>query len=581
MNIFRSVSNSHLPLQCYSSTRTTIHRRIHGVGKRCLSNIARKPSTAQKIGLIFSVTISSGFLINYAGYMGMLHAEAIQLPTVEESDQLQAKSLQKRGDILSSSQIQAMNGWEYPGVYAWGNNTGRVIEDSDEPFVKTAKRIPYFDGKLFRDMKLDQNFGAAIAENGDLIQWGKEFSSENWSPSLTLRGKDLIKLAISKDRILALSSNGEVYSISPNQTHQITEPHPEKRQWFQFWKSFSDVGYRRIEPKNLSWGEKITDISSGMEHGLLLTSKGRVFSVASAFSEFPSKGQLGIPDLTWKTRPTGHFDQPHEIKSLDGFEITKIATGDYHSLVLDKAGRVFSFGDNSHGQLGNDLNSSTSTIDVPSLLPLEKLYKGTNMLQKVSNIAAGGKNSFFMIDSIRKADKSVGSSARSTRITADTWSCGQGILGSLGNGRWTHIQDTPTKINSLSGLFEYDEERNVTIPIRVAKLSVGATHVSAVLNNITNVQTENKKKPANDTVWGADVLLWGGNEFYQLGTAKRSNSCQPVSINPLDTIVSKDKVKKHRFQIMPPRKTRWNNMKSYVEQELECGRGITAVYWKA
>ncbi|CCU74212.1 hypothetical protein BGHDH14_bgh05554 [Blumeria hordei DH14] len=580
MNIFRSVSNPRLTLQCYSSTRIIIPKRIHGLGKRCLSNIARQPSTARKIGLIFSVTLSSGFLINYAGGIGTLHAEAIQLPTVEESDQLEAKSCQKRGDILSSSQIQAMNGWEYPGVYAWGNNTGRVIEDSDEAFIKTAKRIPYFDGKLFRDMKLDQNFGAAIAENGDLLQWGKEFSPENWSPSLTLRGKDLIKLAISKDRILALSSNGEVYSISNNQADQITEPHPEKLQWFQFWKGFSDVGYRRIEPKNLSWGEKVTDISSGMEHGLLLTSKGRVFSVASAFSEFPSKGQLGIPDLTWKTRPTGPFDQPHEIKSLDGFEITKIATGDYHSLVLDKAGRVFSFGDNSYGQLGSGLNTSSSTIDVPSLLPLERLYKGTSMLQKVSNIAAGGKNSFFMIDSIRKTDKANGSSAR---ITADTWSCGQGILGSLGNGRWTHIQDTPTKINSLSGLFEYDEVRNLTIPIHVAKLSVGATHVSAVLNNITNVQTDNNKIPTNDTVWGADVLLWGGNEFYQLGTAKRSNSCQPVPINPLDAIVNKDKekVKKNRFQIMPPRKTCWNNMKSYVEQELECGRGITAVYWKA
>lgn len=153
----------------------------------------------------------------------------------------------------------------------------------------------------------------------------------------------------------------------------------------------------------MAWGEKISDISSGLEHCLLLTSKGRIFSAASGTEDFPTKGQLGIPGLTWTTRPPGSYDQPHLINTLKGFEIAKIAAGDYHSLAMDKEGRVFAFGDNSYGQLGFEYSSESPTIDAPSLLPIAKLYKGSNLLPRVTDVAAGGVNSFFTIDATRIA----------------------------------------------------------------------------------------------------------------------------------------------------------------------------------
>ena len=39
---------------------------------------------------------------------------------------------------------------------------------------------------------------------------------------------------------------------------------------------------------------------------------------------------------------------------------------------------------------------------------------------------------------------------------------------------------------------------------------------------------------ATDTNFGADILWWGGNEHYQLGTGKRNNVNSPVYIGPLD-----------------------------------------------
>lgn len=172
------------------------------------------------------------------------------------------------------------------------------------------------------------------------------------------------------------------------------------------------------------------------------------------------------------------------------------------------------------------------------------------------------------------------------RITVDTWACGQGILGTLGTGRWTHVQGTPTKIKSLSGLFEYDETINRVVPIRMKRLSVGSTHASATMDNVTHVAagTVSNVDSENDTNWGADVVWWGGNEFWQLGMGKRNNVALPGYIAPLGTAADalmkgrKRGEKEHRFQITPKHTISVNGKRVSMEQRVECGRGLSAVY---
>lgn len=505
-------------------------------------------------------------------------------PTAEvvfEKPRKKAKSREDNRDLISSQHLQVKRSWENPGVYAWGSNTGRVVApDSEEQNIKTPRRIPYFDGKLLRDIKLDKNFGAAITENGDLLQWGAGFSTRVTEPTPTLRGKNLVKISLSRDRVVALSSSGTVYSIPVSQADQSAgHKVSESSSWLPFWSSKASISYRKINPTDMAWGEKVTDISSGLEHCLILTNTGRLFSAVSGSEDFPARGQLGIPGLTWQTRPPGPFDQPHMISTLKGFEIAKIAAGDFHSLAADTSGRVFAFGDNTLGQLGFDVSSESPTIDAPSLLPFDKLYRGTNMIPRVTGIAAGGVNSFFTVDATRVPGQGEEDPRGLGRITADTWSCGQGIFGALGNGRWTHVQGTPTKIKALSGLFEYDEIKKTVIPIRLARLSVGATHCSAVMNNVTHVGATDRTSE-NDTNWGADVLWWGGNEHYQVGTGRRNNVSNPVYIAPMDIEADKEKGRReeHRFQITPRHNIKVNGRNVSMEQRIECGRGVTAVY---
>ncbi|MCJ1226342.1 hypothetical protein MMC12_002992 [Toensbergia leucococca] len=548
---------------------------------------AFRDSRIRFLGVILAVGAGAAFF-HHARLLQLreLHAESPPASAeikIEEPKRRKAVSKEDNRDLISSQHLQVKRSRENPGVYAWGSNSGRVAApDSDESVIKSPRRIPFFDGLLLRDVKLDRNFGAAIMENGDLLQWGNAYSTNVTSPTPTLQGKDLLSVEISRDRVIALGSNGKVYSLPVSQADQASGPKPLESSWVPFLSWRSPISYRTMRPQNMGWGEKIVSISSGLEHVLLLSSSGRLFSAASGSEDFPSSGQMGVSGLTWETRPPGPYDQPHEITTLRGFEITKIAAGDFHSLAVDKEGRVFAFGDNSSGQLGFYYSSESTCIDTPALLPIQKLYSGTSQSPSVTSVTAGGALSFFTIDATRVARQGEDRSTQTQglgRVTADTWSSGSGILGSLGNGRWTHSQGKPSKVKALSGLFEYDEKHNTVVPIRLKRLSVGSTHASAVMDNVTHVGAS-AHSSENDTNWGADVLWWGGNEYFQLGTGKRSNVSQPVYIPPLDVTADRDRGRReeHRFQITPRHQVKVGGRRVSMEQRIECGRYVSAVY---
>lgn len=539
---------------------------------------------------------ASQYYVNNGHFVRQAHAEAPQEeeenPLIfEKSRKKKNASVEENRDMISSQHHQVKQSWEKPGVYAWGSNSGKVVApDSDDKYIKTPRRISYFDGMLLRDIKLDRNFGAAIDEKGDLMQWGNGFMADLKAPVRTLTGKDLVSLCITKDRIIGLSKSGNVYSIPSSAEEQETGSKPSESSWIPFWSGRSNISYRDLTPKTLGRGEKVNSVAAGLEHALFLTSKGRVFSAAAASDSFPSCGQLGVPGLTWGTRPEGAFDQPHEVTTLRGFDIIKVASGDHHSLALDKDGRVFAWGDNMAGQLGFDNTAEAMTVDAPSLLPTQKLYSGTSQTPRITDIAAGGENSYMTVEATRVASQKDDPDDPRTRlqvgrVTADTFAFGSGIRGNLANNRWTHVQSTPAKIPTLSGLFEYDEKTNTTVPIRLQSLSVGSTHAAAVMKNIT--YTDASSKTSNDdTNWGADIVFWGGNEHYQLGTGKRNNVSAPTYIQPLDAEAELKRAKKssgakeeHRFHITPRAYAKLGDGRwKWVEQRVECGRGCTAVY---
>lgn len=473
--------------------------------------------------------------------------------------------------------VQEKRSLKSPAVYTWGSNAYKVVDPgSKDTDVKTPRRFKYFDGQVLRDFKVDEKSGAAITENGDLVQWGKGFSETDFKPTKTLSGKNLVSLSLSESRIIALASDGNVYSLPISQQDQKTGPKTREGSWVPFWAGQSPLSYRILKPA-LSFGEKVTSIKGGQEHVLILTSSGRVFTAAASTEHFPSLGQLGVPGLTWSTRPSGPVDTCHEVTALKGSKVVQIASGDYHSLALTKDGRLFAWGDNSFGQLGVEFEPDAPFIDTPFAIPLKKMYRLSTYSPKITSVAAGGASSFFTVDATRV----LGPEEEATKIrglgtvTADTWSCGRGIWGTLGNGKWVHLQDEPTKVKDLSGLGEYDEKTEQTQPIRVRSMSVGTTHVAAILDNKTSLSSTTTDSLDQSRDFGHEAFWWGGNEHFQLGTGKRSNLSRPSYIKAPPQ--SKQETEA-RLQIMPRHKGKVEKRTVSMEQRVECGRHVSAIY---
>lgn len=145
-----------------------------------------------------------------------------------------------------------------------------------------------------------------------------------------------------------------------------------------------------------------------------------------------------------------------------------LAAGEQHALAIDQAGRVWSWGSNSAGQLGTG-----------SFRPEHKPV-AVVALKKIVAVAAGRRHS--------------------VALTADgrVWSWGAGQFGQVGNGNLDSFASQP-----LPG--------QVFLPVAIKALAVGDHHTLAL--------------GADGSVWA-----WGAGEHGQLGDGGKLDKAKPVKV---------------------------------------------------
>ncbi|XP_078065235.1 putative E3 ubiquitin-protein ligase HERC4 isoform X2 [Mustelus asterias] len=136
--------------------------------------------------------------------------------------------------------------------------------------------------------------------------------------------------------------------------------------------------YSQLQPKRVIslTGIPVAQIAAGGRHSFALSFSGAVFSWGKN-----SHGQLGLKDTEDKASPC----RVHQMKRLN---VTYISCGNQHTAVLTKDGRVFTCGDGSAGQLGLNTTANVSTFE-----RVEKIEG------EVSQIACGSYHTLAYIPS--------------------------------------------------------------------------------------------------------------------------------------------------------------------------------------
>ena len=266
-------------------------------------------------------------------------------------------------------------------LYSWGNTSslGRdtKITPGDRPGIVT----PPEEGVRFTQASVGLMHLLALGSDGNLYSWGDNTSGQLGDGTTTSSGTSyaLRKVIMPADgtkftRIsagftysLAIGSDGNLYSWGNNTYGQLGNGTNDNN--FNFTPSKVSL------PTGVT---KFTQISAGTNHSLALDSDGNLYSWGYNYY-----GQLGMGNIN-----SGQFTPSKGSMPADGTKFTQISAGYFHSLALGSDGNVYSWGDNSKGQLGRSISGTQDSTPGKVNLPAG--------VRRFTQVIAGGDHSLAM-----------------------------------------------------------------------------------------------------------------------------------------------------------------------------------------
>ena len=245
-------------------------------------------------------------------------------------------------------------------------------------------------------------------------------------------------------------------------------------------------------------------------HTISLRTDGKVFTWGDN-----TYGQLG--NGTVKTS-----DEPVEVTFPEGTIITQIAAGENHNVALDSNGNVWTWGRNNNYQIGNTRANQYTP------------YKVSN-LPKVIKISAGNNNTMVITEN------------------NELYAWGLNAYGDLGLGTYTN-KVLPKKVKGIHDIIDISGGKSHYIALNRAgevfvtgsnlygQLGIGDNEIGKI-NEFQKVEIKDKigTIDAGDisniaTTVDGYVYTWGGNTYSALGTGDKENKNVPTKLKDVKNI---------------------------------------------
>ncbi|NBI28384.1 RCC1 domain-containing protein [Chengkuizengella marina] len=228
-------------------------------------------------------------------------------------------------------------------VYTWGkNNFGQLGNGTDDD-----KNVPVplddfaNDGEDIIQVSAGSSYTVALSSDGTVYTWGKnnfgqlgDGTDDDKNVPVPLDdfandGDDIIQVSAGGYHTVALSSDGTVYTWGMNIFGQLGDGTDDDKNVPVLLDDFANDG------------EDIIQVSAGSSYTVALSSDGTVYTWGSN-----NDGQLGDGTAINKNEPVEvNFD-------AEAF-IDQVSAGSFHMTALTSKGKVYTWGWNSYGQLGD------------------------------------------------------------------------------------------------------------------------------------------------------------------------------------------------------------------------------------
>lgn len=252
------------------------------------------------------------------------------------------------------------------GLFRWGDHQGAALGDGST-FGSTAP-VQADTGQRIVDVVDEFFYTLALTDGGEVLAWGSAGGAigdatpgeERFTPEplpvegTAMAGAYITQIAGGLDGALALADDGTVFG----------------------WGTGSSDVFDRAPAvvETLPGDARIVQVAAGEKDYLALAGDGRIFHWGT--------GHLGTSEEPELLDPAG--------TALDGAHITQLASSENSVLALSETGDVYGWGENRYGQLGN-------STDLTSDAPVAVTTAGTPMDgAKITRISVSGRHALAL-----------------------------------------------------------------------------------------------------------------------------------------------------------------------------------------
>ncbi|XP_029910454.1 probable E3 ubiquitin-protein ligase HERC3 isoform X2 [Myripristis murdjan] len=210
-------------------------------------------------------------------------------------------------------------------VYTWGqDSSGQLGLGKRKPVVGSPQLVRSLWANPLVQVSAGGEQSFALAVSGSVFSWGKNHrgqlglgdTTDRHTPTAVqcLNMKKTVHISCGREHTATLTKGGTVFTFGSGQFGQLGH------------NSFRD----ELRPRVVSelWGAKVTEISCGRHHTLVLTDSRRVYSFGCG-----EQGQLGRREESRQSVPL-HVQLPHAPDVTDGHQIGNIYAGGNCSFAL-------------------------------------------------------------------------------------------------------------------------------------------------------------------------------------------------------------------------------------------------------